>query len=236
MTDANGKPRTIVSSDATQLIPTLAEREPVTPLDLPKANFGGYQARAVEELVADLRFKLSAAARSLQESQRVIAARQMENGKLNQRIADLTQENQQLKHAADNPVEALGQAGQALINLAKGQADDIRAKVRAEEEQRLASSRQQAERIVADAERDAKDTVDQAKARAAELGEQAKRVVAQSRTQADHLLAEAHDKAAALEKESAARAEQAKQLEAAARASADEAYRTLTALAARLKP
>lgn len=229
MSDSNTQPRTVSSGNATQLIQVDAPARP-QPLDLPKSSFGGYQPEATERLVAELQYRLSAAARNLEELNRAITVKQTENGRLNQRVADLTDENKRLKHAAENPVEALGQAGQALINAAKGQAADIRAKVRAEAEQQVKDSRLKADDIIRTAEKGAADTVTQARQRVDELDRQAQARVDQANKDAQHVVAEARDTARQLDAQSKQRAEQAQTMETRAKNAVVEAKATLQRL------
>lgn len=210
MTDSNGTPRTIVSSDATQLMRPYDNPVKAQPVDLPKSGFGGgYQAHAVEERIAELTYQIGVLTRNREELQRVIAAKQTENGRLNQRIADLADENKRLKHEAENPVEALGKVGQELINAAKAQADDIRAKVRKEAEAHMADSNRKADAAIAQAERNAAATVAQAKERADGLDAEAQAHVRDAHAQADRIVAQAKEVADRLDAESKERAKRA---------------------------
>lgn len=233
MTDANGNPRQVASADATQLMrPLTGINNPVQakPLDLPKASFGGYQPRAVEETVAELQYKVGALMRDREELNRVIAAKQTENGRLNQRITDLTDENKRLHHAADNPVEALGKAGQELINAAKGQADDIRAKVRAEAEEHVKASREQAEQIIAQAEQNAAATVQQALARRKQIDTEADARIGASHEQAERIIAQAKQAAAGMNEDAKNRAAKAHEDEVRARNAIEESKALLRRL------
>ncbi|KAA8816138.1 hypothetical protein CSQ85_11990 [Bifidobacterium rousetti] len=117
--------------------------------------------------------------------------------------------------------------GQEVINGAKGQAEEIRAKVREEERQRLADSRAKADKLVRDAERDAAIQVQQGVDRRKQLEEEANRLISQARAQATDIVAQAKTRADQLELDAHDRVVNADRVEAHARTTVVQAYQTL---------